>query len=151
MEYDTDYVVKKYDEHSHFRTSSTVRSRSLSHSLSQAGLFSAVSSAFVIGVHSQLQPDSHARSTIHFPGLVLDNLATKSRCTEGGCSRTCSSHALVPRPTSDHVTYPAGFPVLRTSWVGFVLIFIILERELICMHSDLQKRRRCKRQDLASP
>ena len=54
VEYDTDYV-KTYDENLNTTlifVRYPISSRDLSHSLLQAGLFSAVSSAFVVDVHS---------------------------------------------------------------------------------------------------
>ena len=77
-EYDTDYV-KKYDEDLN-TTLIFVRSLSpvcpdrdsLSNSLSpQAGLFSAVSSAFVIDVQSKLEPDPNEQSAALLRAILL--------------------------------------------------------------------------------
>jgi len=72
-EYDTDYV-KKYDEDLNTTLIFVCR---LSFSLvkyltcSQAGLFSAVSSAFVIDVHSNLQPDPNKQSAAILRVILL--------------------------------------------------------------------------------
>ena len=67
MEYDTDYV-KKYDEDLNttlifVRNLSCALVNRLTCSRRQAGLLSAVISAFVIDVHSKLQPDQNEQST----------------------------------------------------------------------------------------
>jgi len=48
-----------------------LRSHQLSHLSSQAGLFSAVSSAFVIDVHSKLQPDPNEQSVALLRAILL--------------------------------------------------------------------------------
>ena len=75
-EYDTDYV-KKYDEDLNttlifVRTLSPVRPDPLSNVLSpQAGLFSAVCSAFVIDVQSKLEPDPNEQSAVLLRAILL--------------------------------------------------------------------------------
>ena len=74
MEYDADYV-KKYDEDLNttliFVRLPSSRSRSFAHSFSKAGLFSAVSSAFVIDAHSQLRSDPNEQSAALLRAILL--------------------------------------------------------------------------------
>ena len=72
-EYDTDYV-KKYDEDLNTTLIFVRRSlcsRRLSYLVSQAGLFSAVSAAFVIDIHSKLQPDPNDQSVALLRAILL--------------------------------------------------------------------------------
>ena len=74
-EYDVDYV-KKYDEDLNttliFVRSYRVLSLTISRfNISQAGLFSAVSSAFVIDVYSKLQPDPSDQSVALLRAILL--------------------------------------------------------------------------------
>ena len=73
-EYDTAHV-KKYDEDLNttliFVRCSIVCYRRLSHLVTQAGLFSAVSSAFVIDIYSKLQPDSNDQSAALLLAILL--------------------------------------------------------------------------------
>ena len=75
-EYDTDYV-KKYDEDLNTtlifvgRTSFAPPTSCLTGPFLQAGLFSAVSSAFVIDVHSGLQPDPNEQSAALLRAILL--------------------------------------------------------------------------------
>jgi hypothetical protein len=72
-EYDTEYV-KKYDEDLNTTlifVSRVVHSHELSNLFLQAGLFSAVSSAFVIDVHSGLQPDPNEQTAALLRAILL--------------------------------------------------------------------------------